>query len=135
MNITTQSGNLGQNAELFKTQNGGSILNFNIPTKSGYGDNEKVVWVKCKLFGKRADALAPILLKGVKVVVSGQMTLENWEKDGKTNAQIVILLNDIDIMSSVQKTENNQTEYKRVEEVKQEFTQAIEDAVNDDIPF
>ena len=50
-----------------------AIASFPLAISSGYGNNQKTSWVTCKLFGKRAEALAQYLLKGVKVAVSGQL--------------------------------------------------------------
>ena len=55
----------------------------------GWGDKKTTQWVNCALFGKRAKALAPYLSKGDAVTVSGELTLETYEKrDGGMGASL-----------------------------------------------
>ena len=82
LNVFTFSGNLGNDCR--KGNAGGTaVVNFSVPCKSGYGQNEQTVWVECALWGKRAEGKMPeYLLKGRKVTVSGE--LGTREHDGKT---------------------------------------------------
>lgn len=75
INHVILSGNLGANSELRYTKSGTPILTFSlavndrVPNGDGtWGDYTN--WPDCSMFGKRAEALAPYLTKGVKVTVS-----------------------------------------------------------------
>lgn len=91
MNSFTFSGHLGRDAEQRRAQSGTAILSFSVPVTSGYGDKEKTTWVNCALFGKRAEGkLAGYLKKGTFVVVSGEMSLDTWEKDGQQKSAVKV---------------------------------------------
>lgn len=51
-------------------------------------------------FGKVAEALQKILLKGVQVVIEGSLRQDRWEKDGVKNQKIYIVANNIQLNSS-----------------------------------
>ena len=102
INVFTASGNIGRDCEVRFTPNNKAIGNFPLPVKSGYGDNEKVAWVDCKILGDRAQSISPYLTKGTKVTVSGVFQLEEWEKDGVKHSKPVIIVNSIDFGSSQQ---------------------------------
>lgn len=94
MNVFTASGNLGRDCRLNQTQSGTAVVGFAVAVKSGYGDNEQTIWVDCSLFGNRANSLAPYLLKGQQVVVSGE--LGQREHEGKT--YITLRCNDVTLV-------------------------------------
>lgn len=98
MNVFVFSGNLGKDARLESTQGGTPIARFSVAVTSGYGDKKKTTWVSCGLFGKRAESLAPYLLKGQQVVVSGEASLNEWEKDGQNHAQLSVNVNDVTLV-------------------------------------
>lgn len=50
------------------------------------------------LFGKRAEALKPYLLKGTQIVVVGHLKQDRWEKDGKKNSRITIIADDLKLV-------------------------------------
>tara|TARA_Y100000310_G_scaffold327068_1_gene392853 strand:+ start:2401 stop:2925 length:525 start_codon:yes stop_codon:yes gene_type:complete len=97
------SGNLGKDSEIKTTQAGKSICLFSVASKSGYGDNQKTSWIECKILNDGfANAMQPHLVKGRKVVVSGEFVYEEWEKDGIKNGRPVCLVKDIEISDPAQ---------------------------------
>lgn len=77
-------GNLGQDPELRVTQGGQSLLNMSIACSESYLDKnrvrqEKTEWVKCVIWGKRAEALSKFLSKGDKVFVEGKLSTNKYE--------------------------------------------------------
>tara|TARA_R110000787_G_scaffold74087_5_gene164833 strand:- start:1791 stop:2198 length:408 start_codon:yes stop_codon:yes gene_type:complete len=134
INTMIATGNLGNNAESFQTQSGSSIVSFSIPVSSGFGANKKTNWVKCKMFGKRGESVLGMLNKGVKVCVTGQLDIESWDKSGVKQTQVVILVNDIDIMTS--KNDNqSQPAVQSQAVVKEDINFEENDKFEDDIPF
>lgn len=97
MNLMCISGNLGKDCEVKYTPNGKAIGTFSVAIKSGWGDNEKTTWITCKLFGDRAEKLAPYLLKGTKHTFSGEFQLDEWEKDGVKNKMPVLILDKVSL--------------------------------------
>lgn len=95
INLFVASGNIGKDIDVRFTPNGKCIGSFSLPVKSGWGDNEKTSWIRCKVFGDRAEKLQPYLVKGVLVTVSGRFEMEEWEKDGVTHSMPVMIVNEI----------------------------------------
>lgn len=96
MNVFTFSGNLGGDAEVKYMPSGDAVANFSVAVKSGYGDKEKTNWVRCALFGKRAEGgLIQYLKKGTQVVVSGELSLEEWEGQNGKGAALSVRVNDV----------------------------------------
>jgi single-strand DNA-binding protein len=88
LNRVTILGNLGGDPELKVTQNGNAVLNFVVAVNESYLDKnntrqEKVEWIRCALWGKRGEALAKILTKGMKVYCEGSFSTQSYEKNGE----------------------------------------------------
>lgn len=95
MNNCTFTGNLGKDAVTRYTQGGKSVTGFSLAVKTGWGDNEKTLWIDCSLWGERGEKLAQYLTKGTKACVSGEASL--FEADnGKTYLKLNV--RDIDLM-------------------------------------
>lgn len=86
MIIVTVAGNTGKDAEHKTTQGGTELCRFSLAGTVGYGDNKQTLWFDVTKWGKGADGLSRILLKGTKVTVSGE--LSEREHDGKRYLQI-----------------------------------------------
>lgn len=86
MQNITIAGRLGSDAKLAQTQSGDSVCNFNVAVDYRNGREKATNWYRCSLWGKRADALAPYLLKGVSVTVAGEFGLTEY--DGKQQLNV-----------------------------------------------
>ena len=95
INVFIASGNIGNDIDVRFTPKGICIGTFSLPVRSGWGDNEKTSWVRCKVIGDRAEKLQPYLVKGALITVSGRFELEEWEKNGVKHSIPVIIVNDI----------------------------------------
>ena len=110
MNIFTFTGHLAQDIIVRSTKKGdavssfavnmddesNSVGSFAVGVKSGWGRNEKTQFVNCSLWGKRADSLAPYLLKGQSVAISGECSLRMYpKKDGTEGASIEVRVQDV----------------------------------------
>jgi single stranded DNA-binding protein len=71
-------GRLGRDPELRTTNSGTQVLSLNLATNSGYGDNRITMWIRCSIFGARAERLSGMLTKGSQVVVSGELTQREY---------------------------------------------------------
>lgn len=112
INIFTASGNAGSDMEVRHTPNGKAIGTFSLPVKSGWGENEKVSWVSCKMFGERAQKLAHHITKGTKLTVTGSFVLDEWENNGVKHSRPVILVNDFEFGGGSQ-GQSNQGSYQQ----------------------
>ena len=61
----------------------------------GFGDKKKTQWIKCAIFGERAEKLAQYLTKGSMVEVAGIPSIETWSKDGQANGCIAVSVNEL----------------------------------------
>lgn len=127
MNVFSFTGNLGKDAELRHTKDGDPVSGFSVAVKSGFGKNEKTIWVDCSLWGKRAEALAPYLKKGGQVAVSGE--LQTREYEGKT--YIGCKITEITLVGG--KSEGGQ-QSSRTQPSGQPVAPDM-DSLDDDIPF
>ena len=106
MNNWNFTGNLGNPAEVKVLSTGTTVCEFSVAVKSGYGDKEKTNWVKCSLFGKKAEGRLPeFLQKGTQVAVNGELELQKW--DG--GAGLALRVSDIDLIGgNPSQGQNNQ---------------------------
>lgn len=100
MNVFTFTGNLGRDAEVRHTQSGTTVCSFSVAVKSGYGDREKTSWIRCNLWGKRAESGLPqYLTKGQQVAVSGELTVSEYEaQDGTKRTNVEVRVNDVSLI-------------------------------------
>ena len=103
MNNWNITGNLGNDAEVSTTNTGKYICSFSVAVKSGYGQNEKTTWVKCVIFGARAEGKLPEMLKkGKQVAISGEIYLDEWEdKQGQKQKTLKMVVGSLDLIGGV----------------------------------
>lgn len=103
MNKYIFSGNLGKDAEIRYTQGGKAVCSFTVAVKAGYGDNERTEWIKCALFGKRAEGKLPqYLVKGQQVIIEGEPSAEAWndKQTGDARSAISVFVKDLELVGS-----------------------------------
>lgn len=68
-----------------------AIAKYTLAVDKGYGDNKKTIFVNCVAFGKAGEFVSKYFHKGQKVLVSGELDIQNYEKDGvkKSYTQII----------------------------------------------
>jgi single-strand DNA-binding protein len=93
MNNLTIAGQLGRDAELRFLPNGDPVAAFSVADSQGR--DKPTIWWRCSLYGKRAESLAPYLVKGQSVTVSGTVTEREYEKDGAKQKATEIRVNDV----------------------------------------
>jgi len=89
MRNATFAGYIGRDAELRFIPSGDAVAGFSLAISTGTKDNPATLWVDCSLWGKRAESLAPYLLKGTPVTVCGDVGLEQYTtKSGQAGAKM-----------------------------------------------
>lgn len=53
---------------------------------------EKAGYIDGTIFGKRAESLAERLVKGVFVIMTGELEYSQWERDGRKNSKISVIV-------------------------------------------
>lgn len=96
MNSITVLGNLGGDPELRFTNDGTVVLNMSVAENTKYRDRdgkqvERTMWFDVAVWGKRAEALAPHLSKGDKIVVVGPLSTRLWQdREGRDRTALEI---------------------------------------------
>ena len=101
---------LSKDAELRFLSDGTPVAQLNMALQSGYGDKAVTTWIIGNLFGKRAESLAPMLLKGQQIGVSGELTNRKYAaKDGAEKYSLELRVNDLTLLgkANTQASENN----------------------------
>ncbi len=98
------SGNIGQDPEIRQTQSGTAILSFSVAVNERVKDadgnwSDRANWVRCTLFGKRAESIANYLTKGTKVAIEGKLRWSQWEADGQKRSKVEVIVDEIEFMS------------------------------------
>lgn len=94
MNNITIAGQLGKDAEIRYLPNGDPVASFSVADSQGR--DKLTIWWNASLFGKRAESLAPYLLKGQAVTISGTVTEREWtDKEGGKRKSMDVRVNDL----------------------------------------
>lgn len=106
INNATVSGNLTKDAAYKQSQAGTGILTFTVAInekhKNARGEYvDEAYFMPCVLFGSRADALKPYLLKGTKIVVSGKLKQNAWtdQQTGQKRDRWEIICDRVEFLS------------------------------------
>lgn len=86
MNCLNAVGHLGRDPETRFTQGGKAVTSLTIAIDSGWGDNKKTTWLNAALWGRdgQEHGLVQHLSKGSQVAVTGEITLEEYDKKDGT---------------------------------------------------
>jgi len=93
-------GNLGADPEMRMTQGGTAVLNLRLATTESYLDKknirqERTEWHSVTVWGKRAEGLAKILVKGDRVYIEGRIETTSYEKDGEKKYSTKVVANQV----------------------------------------
>lgn len=106
INRVCLSGNLTRDSELRQTQSGMAVLSFGVAVNDRRRNAQTQEWedvanyVDCTLFGQRAQAIAPYLLRGVKVALEGKLRYSSWEnQEGQKRSKLEVIVDDIEFLS------------------------------------
>ena len=112
--ITTGLARIGKDAELRYTSNNEPVCNISLAYNYGRkGDDGKrpTQWIEASLWGKRAESLAPYLLKGKQVdVVLEEPHIETFEGRNGTGYKLVGRVLSIEFASDGQRQDAQQQE-------------------------
>jgi single-strand DNA-binding protein len=129
LNVLNATGNLGSDAEVRFTKDGAPVANFSFPLSSGYGDRKKTSWVRCSIIGKRAETLAPMLLKGTLVAITAEIFLNEYSsKDGTIKSNLEALVSNVALLGKRDDSRGSSNTPKK------EVTESFDD-IESDIPF
>lgn len=108
INRVNISGNLTRDPELRVTQGGTAVLGFGVAVNDRRQNPQTGEWedypnfVDCTVFGNRANALANILRKGLKVAIEGKLRWSQWtdQQSGQKRSKLEVIVNECEIMTA-----------------------------------
>jgi single-strand DNA-binding protein len=94
---------LGRDAEIRHLNSGDSVANLALATNVRKGKEDVTVWVEAALFGKRAEALAPYLLKGTQIMADLEgVHIETYQGKNGPTSKLVARVTDITLLGKKQ---------------------------------
>lgn len=103
MNKVILSGNLGKDPDE-KSFGTSSVVNFSLATRNTFKNKEgnyDSTWHNCTVWNEKLREIAmKYLKKGSKVLVTGEIRVENYEKDGVKHSATKINVLEIEFLSS-----------------------------------
>lgn len=100
MNVLNAIGNIGRDCEIRYTPAGKAVASFSFALTSGYGDKQVTSWINCNVRGDRASTLAPMLVKGSKVGITGELTNRPYkDKQGVEKYSLECRINDLTLLT------------------------------------
>jgi single-strand DNA-binding protein len=95
INCCVLSGRITADAEMRVASSGVAVCNFRIAVNDRRTDATMFINVVC--FGKQAEALNELLVKGTLVGVQGKLKIEQYEKDGVKRDSVSIVADSIEL--------------------------------------
>jgi len=132
MNCLNAVGRLGRDPETRFTQGGKAVTSLAIAIDSGWGDNKKTTWLNAALWGRdgQEHGLVQHLSKGSQVAVTGEITLEEYDKkDGTKGSSLKLHIQNLTPIGGKQVQGG---ESKPAQPVKEK---AAPESFEDSIPF
>lgn len=96
------SGFVGRDAECKYTPSGVAVMNFSLAVDTGYGDNKGTLWFRVAVWGERAVKLAPHVVKGTLMWVTGELSEPRiyQGRDGESRVSLDLRASDVAFLSS-----------------------------------
>lgn len=100
LNLVTLFGNLGADPELKLTAKG-PLLKMRLATEQSWRNKEtnakekRTEWHSLTLFGSRAEALAKFLRKGTRLMVTGHLRTDSYEKEGQKHYRTEVIVDEV----------------------------------------
>lgn len=92
-NSCTFTGRVGADPQCRYFDDGKSIASFRIAVdqyaKKG-SDKPDPIWIKVNVWGKRAQTIADHVKKGTSILVSGELGIETYERDGEKRTAVTL---------------------------------------------
>ena len=130
------SGNLTRDPEIRHTTGGTAVLAIGVAVNDRRKNQQTGEWedcpnfVDCTMFGSRAEAVSRYLSKGSKVAIEGRLRWSQWERDGRKQSKLEVIVDEIEFMSVRSGGGSRGGEQHAAEPARQDG-----DLYGDDIPF
>ena len=136
MNNLSATGGIGAEAALRYTPGGDPVCSFSFALSSGFGDKKLTTWLNANLWGSRAETLAPMLLKGTKVGIVGELTNRPYkDKNGNEKFSLEVRVSDLTLLGSKADTSTPSNEYNVPKTLKTASMSTPVEDIDSDLPF
>jgi single-strand DNA-binding protein len=99
MNIICATGRSSADAELRYTPSNTAVCQFNFALQSGYGENRKTTWLRCSVFGTKAEKVQPLIRKGGLLAITGELSMSEYVgKDGVKKSSLECRVVDVTLL-------------------------------------
>lgn len=116
------SGNVCADCEKF-TAGETPAISFAIAVNEYSKDKEFTNFFDCVIFGNRAKGVAPYIVKGAKVFITGRLRQDRWQaEDGTNRSRVRIIVSDLDF--SIAKKDEDEEPAKPVKKGKKKDASA-----------
>ena len=133
MNISMVSGNLGADPVVRSTQSGKKVANFSVAVRrrapKDSNGNVPKDWIAVTAWGNTAEFAEKYLKKGSKILVTGRLQTDSYEKDGVKRSRTLIVADNIEFAGG--KADGGTQEAAPADEP----TPTTDEVTDDDIPF
>jgi single-strand DNA-binding protein len=138
-NVFSFTGTVGRDAEVRYLPSGQAVLNVTVANNIGFGDKQQTLWIRCAVWGKRAEGqLQNYLKKGQQVFVSGELSQSEYRaQDGSTKTSLELNANIIDLIGKRNESSQPQQSYPSSQPSGQQAPSHdnFDAPYDDDIPF
>jgi single-strand DNA-binding protein len=130
---------IGRDVELRHTPNGEAVANLSLAFtygKRGADGKRPTQWVEAALWGKRAESLAPYLLKGQQVVAYLEdVSIQTFRKqDGTDGVKLAARVGDLELIAGQGEAQQQAPAPTRAPAPRPAAPSGFDD-MDDDIPF
>ena len=137
-NVFSFTGTVGRDAEQRFIPSGQAVLTVTVANNVGFGDKQQTNWVRCTIWGKRAEGqLKDFLKKGQQVFVSGELVQKEYQaQDGSTKTSLELNANIIDLVGKREQSSDPAQQQAPARQAESNPRDNFDDAPYDDgIPF
>ena len=99
-------GNLGSDGELKTTAGGTTVMNFSVAANGSRKDDD-TIWVRCAMFGTRAEKLCEYMKKGTKVFARGEFKMREFEGKNGKQTSFEMSVDELELLGSKEKADGN----------------------------
>lgn len=114
MNLCCLMGNVTRDVEVRYTKSGTAVVNFSLAynrrVKDASGEyKDQASFIECQAWGKTAEFISKYWSKGKKMLINGRLEQQRWEKDGKNNSKVIIIVEQAHFTDSAKKETKEET--------------------------
>jgi single-strand DNA-binding protein len=103
MNRVTLSGRFTKEHDLKPFGDGKFVLKNSLAVNEGYGDKQKSHYFNVVAFGKTAELIANYTIKGSKILLSGSLQNNNYDKNGTMVYTDQIIIDEVEFLDQKKK--------------------------------